>query len=597
MSRNKSDSRDTFADELMDIFSWAYDQQSNDLVRLSDMQSVYDNVIDDSVWPTISKIPIASAWAAVEEEMGPSMDYLFPPQPFTKIIPLETTDNEVVHNMEWALYLMMIYRMNIKRAVLRSVKDSFKVSVGYGIVEPVVAQSQTVFEIVAGNNRTKQMGYGQPSVGLRFRYISPGKIVPYPSGTDFNGQDVTPYAFFLDLYPAHEFKALYDQKGPDDKPIFTGGSPNDIIEECRTKGFNSKTSIGTFVDKMAGRRTQATTQVPGSKGKIPPMVPILKVYQPGRQTWLFCGKTPRVVFDDQGYTASRCPLIKFDPWLDADRWFPMSQPEADMRMVMAKNTWFNMLFDLATWAVKRPLLYDSQNGEEAPEFGPRSTIGIPGNVNNTARFLDPPGIDQGSIQIGAEVDNVRTQLTGQRDLTSKNFTRGGTMSFQGLLNEMTGRQRFRHALLQLGGFRDITVQTLRYMQIKGGEMDLRFNRPTYSAETGREETEQFSVEEDDLKAPMDVLVDLDAKHRYGGVDQQSKFAAYDRKKDNPYFDQHEVARDLCDDEFVAQRQVRPREDVKRIQAEREAAEQQGIAAGLQRASPSAGAPALSGAEG
>jgi len=128
-------------------------------------------------------------------------------------------------------------------------------------------------------------------------------------------------------------------------------------------------------------------------------------------------------------------------------------------------------------------------------------------------------------------------------------------------------------------------------------MDLRFNRPTYSAETGREGTEQFEVDEDNLKAPMDVLVDLDSKHRYGAGDQQNKFAAYDRKKDNPYFDQGEVARNLCDDEFVAQREVRPREVVKRIQEEREAAEQQGIAAGLQRASGSAAAPALSGAEG
>jgi len=82
------------------------------------------------------------------------------------------------------------------------------------------------------------------------------------------------------------------------------------------------------------------------------------------------------------------------------------------------------------------------------------------------------------------------------------------------------------------------------------------------------------------------------------MDMQNKFAAYDRKINSPYFDAWEVARDLCTDEYEAQRQVLPREVVKQKQAEREAAQQQATALGIAKAEQSAssvGEQAMAGA--
>ena len=134
---NKSGTENPLAEELFEIFKFSYNEQSSDLDRLVSLQNTHDNTFNEDVWPTISRIPIASAWATVEAAVGPAMDYLFPPQPFIDMIPLDKIDEETLRKNEWALHLMMVHRMRLKSAMYKSVKDCFKVSIGYGIVEPI----------------------------------------------------------------------------------------------------------------------------------------------------------------------------------------------------------------------------------------------------------------------------------------------------------------------------------------------------------------------------------------------------------------------------------------------------------------------------
>jgi len=591
---------DEHADSLVEIFKYSYEQQKDDLDRLEVLQRTYDNVFDENKWPTISKIPIATAWATVEESLGPAMEYLYPPQPFTNLMSSEDVDPGKVEDIEWALHLLMVYRMRLKSATFRSIKDCFKVGVGYGIIEPIRVQNPAAFEIFAGGNSTRQMGLGAPVTSLRYRYLSPGKVLPYPSGVDFNDLDPTPYAFVLDLYPEGEFTELFDASIYGEDAL--KGNPATMIAEARSRGFTSVSGYASLYDSLAGR----TTGVKGTKATredVPAMIPVLKCYQDNRHTWLFAGSENIMLFDKEGaYDTMRKPLIKWDAWMDADRWFPMSLPEADQRNVWAKNVWFNLFFDLATKGLKPTFLYDSEAVDGAPIVAPNGAVGIPGDVTKTGRYLDPPGLDQGTVLIGQQIDDNHSQITGQRDLTQFNSTRGGTMAFQDLRSTTTVREKVRHALLQLGGLESITRQVMIYMQTLGADMDLRFERPSRrpsGGEKGRRYVEHFSITEDDVKHAFTLALDLDSKQRRGAMDQQNKFAAYDRKSKSQYFDQHKVARGLCIDEQEAAEEVLPREEVEAKQAQIEAAELENIRSagrGTGGAESTIGEQAISGAE-
>ncbi|HUT59614.1 MAG TPA: hypothetical protein VNA25_17345 [Phycisphaerae bacterium] len=582
------------AEDLWDIFSWSVTEQKNDFERLVALQNTYDNVVKESVWPTISKIPLATAWSSVEEALGPAMEYLFPKQPFVNLIPDGDVDGEVLRNLEWSLYLMMTHRMRLERATLRSVKDCFKVGVGYGIIEPMTVTPPAAFDITAGENTTRQMGVGRPVTTLVYRYLSPGKVIPYPSGVDFNGQDATPIAFHIDMYPEDQFLGMFSDQPHDGETVVLRGDAQKMVDESRTIGMSEQASAADYIDKLAGRKTGIKGQRATQKN-IPTMVPVLKCYLDNRHVWIFPGKEKLIVFDrSNSFSTMRKPLIKWDAWMDADRWFPMSQPEADQRTGWAKNIWLNLFFDLATWSAKRPLLYDSDRMDDAPEFGPRNAIGIPGDVRTTARFMDPPGMDAGSLQMGQEIDSIRSKITGQKDFTERNFTRGGSHAFQDLLQSSNGRERLRMALLQLGGLEPTAIQTLAYMQVLGGQMDLRFSKAATRRESGNrgdKYTEIYEITEDDLKHTFQVVLDLDSKHRKGSMDMQNKFAAYDRKISNPAFDNYEVSRDLCIDEEEAMRQVLPREEVEAKQRAQEQAQLEALRA---QGAPPGGAPPAAG---
>jgi len=565
---------DENAEMLFDTFVWSYNEQADDLDRLIELQKTHDNVFDDSKWPTQSKIPLALAWSAVEQAVAPAMDYLYPSQPFASLLPLDDVDQDVVDKMEWALYIMMAYRMRLKDSTFRAVKDCFKIGIGYGIVEPVVVTPPAVFEITAGGQTTRQVRPGSPQTSLRFGYRSAGKVLPYPTGTDFNGEDATPFGYLLDLPSEDQFRAMYEKDAISGEPMFKGGKVEmeAIIAESRSHGFNCTTGFTNLADELGGRKSYARGGQ-SQKKNVKAIIPILKCYADNRHTFLFCGSKRHVLFDREGgMSTMRKPLIKFDAWRDSDRWYPMSQPEADQRNVWAKNVWFNLFFDLATLALKRTLIYDNSEFDGPPVIDPDGSIGMPGPVDKMAAYLDPPGIEQSIVSIGAEIDGTRRAVTGQGDPMEKNFTRGGSLAFESLMQSSTARERLRMALLQTGGVESIARQTLIYMQTEGANMNGRFQRPAINETTKREYVDKYEVTEEDLQHAYDLVLDMDDKHRNGGMDAQMGLQIYDRQVASEFYDQYEVAKDLCTDSIAAQRKVLPREEVKRKQEAKEAAQ-------------------------
>jgi len=599
--RRKSETVDPEAERLWDNFSECVEKQQDDIDRLGMMRKTLDSSISDSVWPTQSKLPLAEAWATTESQLGPALEYMFPSARFINMLSLDEVDADVRDKVAWALHIQLLYRMRLKYTCARSVRDSLSVSVGYSIVEPITITPPASFEIVAGENRTRQMGQGEPVRGIRHRYISTGRIVPGLSGTDFNGEDATPISFFLDSYPEDAFRNLYNPDATDCEDILLKGDYEKIIEEARNQPFSTQTTLSDFVEQMGGR---GSVNRRTSRKTVACSVPVLKCYEPlkGKHTWLFCGGSrgskPIVIFSDTSYSASRVPLVKWDPWVDSDRWFPMSQPEADMHNIWAKNVWFNAIFDLMTYSLKRSLVYDSTEVSEKDArklLQPRGIAGFPGDVTKTVRYLDAPGVGNDMIQFGEVIDAQRRKITGDRDFTERNYTRGGSMAFQDLLQSSTGRERLRHAMFQMGSLESIANQTLIYMQVFGSAMDLKFQRP--ARRDGRDVVEQFSVTEDDLRHAYSLMIDLESKARLGSMDTQMRLQLYDRKAQSPYFDQYEVARGLCFDDAEAQREVLPQEVVREKQAQEEAAKLQAQAAQAAQAAPEGpgATPAMAGA--
>jgi len=576
--KNKSGTRDSEGERLWDILQWSVEEQRNDIDRLKDMRRTLDASIDAKKWPTISKIPLATAWSTAEGALGQSMESLFPPTRFLSVMSSDGVEAEVRERVAWAMHIQMINRMRLPQVCPRSIRDSFSVSVGYGIVEPITITPPASFEVVVGNNRTVTMGDGESVRGLRYRYVSPGRVMPYPSGTDFNGPDATPVSFFLDPYSEYDFRRLYDKKPNDGEDVKFLGDVDEIVEQARSAEFSANSTLVNFADDLGGKHGRSHKS---GKKNVPVTIPLLKCYEHGKHTWLFCGGSrgsdPQTILQNESYASRRNPMIKWDPWVDSDRWFPMSQPEADMYNVWAKNVWFNAIFDLVTWSLKPTLLYDSSELQSAPKPTPSGMMGIPGDVQRSARYLERPGVDSGAAQFGDIIDGNHRQITGEQDFNRFNSTRGGSMAFQDLVQSSTGRDRFRHAMLQMGGLESVATQVLTYMQVMGEEMDMRFQRPAYR--DGEDTVEQYEITEEDIRHGYDIVMDFDRKRRIGSTDAQMVFAAYDRKSKSRYYDQHAVAQTLCFNEYDEQREVLPRDVVRKKQEENEAAQLEAMRTG------------------
>ena len=415
-------------------------------------------------------------------------------------------------------------------------------------------------------------------MSLRYSYISPGKVVIYPSGVDFNGPDATPFTFVLRFFPEYQFKKMFNGRA-DGTAVDFKGKVDEIIAEARKKGFNSQTAMNVFVDKIAGRKTH-TTGANNRNQYVPAMIPVLQCFTEYRHTWLYCGSERHILFDKKiTLDTMRNPMVKFDAWMDSDRWFPMNQAEADERITWGNNILFNAVNDLVTQNLKRPLLYnvDATDGSP-PEFGPNGTLPMSGDVNKVAKFMEPPRIDQGIFNILNEMDVLHNRITGQRDFTDKNYTRGGAMAFQGLMESSGGRDRLRYMLLQTGGFESIYKQVMIYMQSLA-DMDLSFQRNAYNALEGRDYTEYFSITEEDQQHRFNVTIDFDEKNRNNPADIQMRLQEYGIMKDNPFFVQYEAAKYIIRDEYWRQRLILSRSEVEKKQQEQEQAKLEAMRSG------------------
>lgn len=582
---NKSGTTDADVDRLIEIFKYAYKMCEKDLQRIQTLQRSYDNSILTAEMPTQSKIPIAAFYDMVEKSLPSALDYLFTPTNPVRLLPMESgVTMENVNKVESALYDLVVHRMKVQHNSVATLKDVFKCGLGYSIVEPFFVTPPQTFQITArsgGEKRsTRVMKLGNAVETLRLRYINPGQVVVVQDGSDLNGNDPVSVAFLLDLYAEQQFRAMYDEKQEDGEKPMLLGNPEQIIEEARSASFDAATSMLDLLAKLGGK---SSTKLRPDTVNIPVHIPVLKCYEMDRHVWIANGTTK--IYDVDGEVSTlRRPLIKATAWLDGNRFFPMSTPEAFQKISAANNIIVNLFLDMMTMMMRRPIIYNADYFDKEPTFGPEDRIRTSApDARIGAAFMEAASIDPASMTLYEMLSRLGRSLTGQKDYMDKNFTRGGGMAFQDLMSTMEGIERMHAAILETGYLESVFNQALIYLQTRTGQ-DGVVVRERKTRRVGNK-TEQFieemKVTENDLVHAYEMSLDLKTKARKGAMEQQMAMAMYDRKIKSPYFDPYEVSAEyLCATDEERRRQLKSREEVARIEQENRALEMRERAAKL-----------------
>jgi hypothetical protein len=568
---------DTTAYDLLENLDYSMKAQESDIRRLMELQDSYDNKINPKVWPTQSEIPTAQHFIAVEEALGPAMDMCFPETNGLQLLPTsaDVTEDQW-RNAEWALWTTLQYKMRLASASLRSVKDCFKCGIGYGIVEPFSITPDISTRLQIGSKETRIMAPGRSVTSIRYRYVSPGKCVPYPAGTSFNGPEATPMAFFYDPTPAWQVKKLLEgDEGSGIDPKELHASWAEVEKLSKEFAKHQITDLVSFYEKMGGRRAYRSKK--SAPESAPQEVPIIKVYeQPGTETWIVPKNNREGVVllrrVSDALTQVRCGLVKWSAWPDGDRWYPMSAPEADMRRCFAQDLWLNFMFDLMGKSKDAPrVINKSALGPEQRHLYPNEDIYVENaDARTAASYLEPPRMDPSIPMVGDVLEKLGDKINGRRDFMQKNFTRGGTQAFNDLLNTMQGRQRLSATILETGALTDIYEHVLAHLrttvpeQAEGG---LVMQRPVYDADKGRTIAERRTITAEDMRNSFELIVDTSERRMLGGMPDELRFRIWQTLVDRDDVRRHEVNR-LCPlPEATIRRVFLEREDLDRLQQE------------------------------
>jgi hypothetical protein len=561
------------AGDFKDLLDFCYSEQKEDFIRLVTLQDSYDNRINRDVWPTQSEIPTAQMFVAVEEALGPALDMCFPETNGLQLLPKDpSTLEDQWRRSEWALWTMIQYTMRIRNVALRSVKDCYKCSIGYGIVEPFTITPQVSASVHQGGRSTPVLVDGEPQTSIRYRYVSPGDIFPYPEGVDFNGDDATPLCFFFDPYPLWEVESWYENGLPD-SPGEDSGMLSSLTAVKKAADNFYKSSKGDwwkYRERMHGRMSPYQSSTPKY---APERIPIFKVFeQPGTETWWVpdgSGKGGEIIYrrKSDGITRVRNGLVKWTAWPDGKRWFPMSQPEADKNRGLGYDLWLNFFFDMMTRAKDARMVIDkSALPPDQRALNPYEDIYISGgNAQQAVSYLQPPNIDSTIPMIGDVLDRIGGKINGTKDFMQKNYTRGGTNAFQDLLNTMQARQRLSASILESGALTQIYGHVLANMQDIVPDGGLELARPVYSGQDRKSLLDRRTVTLDDLMHGYEIVVDTTERRMLGGMSSQERRDLYTLLKDDPTMRRAEVNRLLPLPDVTLRRIAKSDEEVEQVQ--------------------------------
>jgi len=558
------------AKDYLELMEYCITEQGDELNELIRLQDSYDNKIDVLTWPTNSQVPTAQQFTRVEEQLGPAMFGLFPETNGLQLIPAEdgiTPDQW--QRAEWALWTQLTNVMKLKQEALVSLKDCFKIGVGFGIVEPYTITPEISVTISEGVKRTRIMSQGEPGVGIRYRYLTPGQIIPYPDGSDFSGPHAMPLFFFYDPYPLYDVEAMYDGELP--YGINTEWLRSDIetIKEAAVKFRRGRPQFEQFYRRMAGRGSALSVE---TRVSVPLEIPIIKVFeQPGTWTWIVPGgdKEGEIILKTESEVQQiNSGLVKWSAWPDANRFYPMCTAEADRMRCYANDLWFNFVIDMMDEAKRSTrVINKSALGPSQKHVPDNEDIYISGSVRDAVTYLPTPRIDPAFMALGETIQDMGERIRGKTDFAKSNFTRGGTHAFQSLLTTMQARERLEVCILETGALTKIYETVLSYMRILIPEEGWDMRRVRFDAANDERIIEAQTIMPDDIRHAFAVDLDLSTRRMLGGMSFDERIRLYELMRGNSGFHPSEVARLLPIPEALLQRASRSREELEAIQAE------------------------------
>jgi len=594
---------DTLIKNIQDDYEYSFREAKTYLDIAIAMKLEHDNAIDPRKLPTRSKISIPHKFAQVEEALSKAHEYLWPPSNPVLAVPSgENASIEDARKVSEGLYRMAKDRMGCQVESLPTERDCVKVGFGYAIVEPCKFQQLEPFVIDIedgkSHNTTTEMDIGDPISSLRQRYITPGQIIPYPDGWTTNGPSRASTIFFWDFETEHNFRNLCSDENLEgldfDTAKLNDAQIDEVIAKAKEGAADFVGETFSYIAKLGGiDYTKLTNAADGASATIP----ILKVYREGEHIWLANGVT--IIYRQASKAQTyRCPILKMCAVRDAQHWYPYTASEALMDVNYNRNVWLNMITDIMTWSANRPLIYSSSSFDEAPSFGPGSApipVDAP-DARTGAAFLSPPSLANGDLQLGQILDERASEVSGEKDFTQKNFSRGGQNAFNDLLNSSRGRERIAGAVMESGFMTDLFTQILIYMQIDG--LGYTGNVVEFDERDGEEKISRVDVSGSDMKQTFTIMISLDAKRTATEFSPSERLQIGQVLRQDPAARPYEAWRFILGNDELTHQMIKSQDEAEAIQQEdrddQRAATQAGIKS-AQGAQPVA-SPELAGAE-
>jgi len=353
-------------------------------------------------------------------------------------------------------------------------------------------------------------------------------------------------------------------------------SPFEEVKELAVaQAQYDNTDFARMALSLGGRTKVARdTNVKG----IPIDVPIVRAFiQPNIEVWIMLsdgsgGKGDGLILykrELEGPAKMRIPLVKWSAWPDGDRWYPMSTPEADQMRGIANDMFLNFFFDMMSQTK------DPQQVINRSALGPNNREPTPGqpwyvdaaDARTAVSYVAPPKVDPSIPAVGEALNRLGDQIQGKTDFAGKNFTRGGAMAFNDLLNTMQARQRLAGMILELGALSQVYRHVLAYMQTIAQDGEISLRRTKYNSETGDMIVEAKTVSMDDITRSYELLLDTTERRMLGGMSDQVRMELWRELSGRDDVNPAEVNRICPLPTSTAQRVFKSKKDVDALQAQ------------------------------
>ena len=585
----QSEADKRLVEKLTELFKYAYGEVSVPWESAQRYVDRYDRLIDKGEWSTMSEIVIPFSMVAVDQSMSFMIDYMFPRnmswmgiRPRDRALQFETVDL-VRQYVQDALKT----KMRLRRQGFLTIKDSVKIGVGYGIVEPkqvrpersVMKLAEFGGEVVGLENTVED---GAPELAESYRYLPFFSVIPMPGGAD---PDEVSGVFLLDFKYEDELKQMYEVERalPRDRRVLRG-DPVEIIKNTIERKMNgSARPTLEILSALAGQAgmdklktgVDAANLIKNLGGddnlrmsNAVIQVPILKCLFRNRHVWLANGD--EIILDiDDALVTRKNPIVMAQSNPDAGRWFTPGIIAASEDPDMGTNIFYNALMDMLSEHLHPTRIFDRRAFPDGiPPRAAFQDIESWGQPKDAVLYTQPPPIGPGLLQIGEQLQQFGAAAKGQplalQGQAAPGLLRSGVGGFESLLSGSFGRQKMTGMLIESGWLESTIIRTLSLAQAV-----ITSDGRTFVSERegpdGRPEYYEQKITPDEIRNAFVVSVNLDQKFKNAIADENIKLQKFQVMKDDIYVDPYEHRLDFWEDDEKARRFLGSRQRVSEIQ--------------------------------